>query len=134
MTAEKNESRLPGRLLTFAGVVSLSVTVCLGCAAGDRRPSGPPPEYEPPQVLPWDSGGPEDSEDPFASAAVGGWLEEPDSGAGAEPIEDGGGVGVETGSPSVPAKSRDAGGVPAREPASEGAESPADRILSDGGS
>jgi hypothetical protein len=38
----------------------------LGCAGGTGAPSGPPPEYEPPSVLPWDAGAPPPGSDqPF---------------------------------------------------------------------
>lgn len=53
----------------------------VGCAANEPRPSGPPPEYEPPRVLAWDAGGADPTEHPLESAAVGGWLEDPDAGA-----------------------------------------------------
>lgn len=33
------------------------------CPGPRRTPQGPPPEYEPPRVMPWDSGG---GTDPFA--------------------------------------------------------------------
>ena len=55
----------------------------LSCAGRERRPPGPPPEYEPPRVMPWDAGSPSEPEDPFAALATGEWLAELD--AAAEP-------------------------------------------------
>ena len=56
------------------------VLVC-ACSPGHQSPpSGPPPEYEHPELPPWDSGAREQPEvDPFANAAEGEWLEETDT-------------------------------------------------------
>jgi hypothetical protein len=52
------------RLWIWAGALALA------CSGAQARPSGPPPEYEKPRVLPWDAAAPQD--DPFAEAERGG--------------------------------------------------------------
>jgi hypothetical protein len=43
-------------------LAALFVAICLlgACSGRQKRPTGPPPEYERPEVMPWDSGRPVD--------------------------------------------------------------------------
>ena len=60
--------------------------VLSACSGGQTRPAGPPPEYERPELPPWDSGTPPSDDDPFADIAAGGWVDEnPDEAPAAEP-------------------------------------------------
>ena len=62
----------------------------LACCGGPRTITAPAPEYERPVVRPWDAGGGEDPEDPFAAAAEGDWIEEPPEESDAGAVGDGG--------------------------------------------
>ncbi|MBN2191231.1 MAG: hypothetical protein JW751_00295 [Polyangiaceae bacterium] len=67
---------------------------CLILACSQHRAAmvGPPPEYEPPRIIPWDGGAGETPEDPFAASAEGEWItEERDSGV---PLPEAGSVGA----------------------------------------
>jgi hypothetical protein len=63
--------------VTLRPVAVALVVVGIGCSSRAVRPAGPPPEYEPPVVTPWDAGRPSDQADPFADAAEGEWTTEP---------------------------------------------------------
>ena len=41
-------------------LVLLASVACVWACSGPQRPSGPPPEYERPQIEPWDTGAPVD--------------------------------------------------------------------------
>jgi hypothetical protein len=62
----------------------------LACCGGPQTITAPAPEYERPVVRPWDAGGREGPEDPFASAAEGEWIEEPADEVDAGAVGDGG--------------------------------------------
>jgi len=62
--------------LVRAGFVGAGVVMAC-CGGGQRTITAPPPEYERPVVRPWDAGGDEEPEDPFAAAADGDWIEGP---------------------------------------------------------
>jgi hypothetical protein len=97
-----------GRLL-----VATCALTC-ACATAERPPSGPPPEYIPPRVLPWDAGSSTGPQDPFAAAAASDRLASPESSNGAERAGSGGpnptnAAGAEG---AAPRESGDAGADP----------------------
>jgi hypothetical protein len=63
--------------------LGVMTSACSGSAR--KRPDLPAPEYERPEVPPWDAG---DPVDPFAAAAEGDWVDERDSApdGGQEPL------------------------------------------------
>jgi hypothetical protein len=63
----------------IGGTLLGSLAVVGACATAERPPSGPPPEYIPPRVLPWDAGSAAEPGDPFAAAAAGDWLTPPEA-------------------------------------------------------
>jgi hypothetical protein len=87
-----------GRLVAVpAGWLTAFCCMAAGaCAAAEHQPSGPPPEYIPPRVLPWDAGSSAEPQDPFAAAAAGDWLPrqelQGDAGTGALSFPDAGDV------------------------------------------
>ena len=61
---------------------AVALALAVGMACSSRRaapPPGPPPEYERSPVTPWDAGLPQDEVDPFAEAAEGDWVDEPET-------------------------------------------------------
>lgn len=63
------------RLVLLVGWAVGATALGVACSVA-RAPSGPPPVYEPPRVLPWDAGAPPPADDPFAAAAEGQWLDD----------------------------------------------------------
>jgi len=75
--------------MTRATLALLVVSLAWAASCGGRalRFDGPAPEYERPEVPPWDAGAPRD---PLAAAAEGEWLDETSSGdAGAAEAPEG---------------------------------------------
>jgi len=66
----------------FGWVLLVCGALGVACATPERRPSGPPPEYIAPRVLPWDAGVSVEPEDPFAAAAAGEWLDQQEASPG----------------------------------------------------
>jgi hypothetical protein len=73
--------------VTLGRVALLILLGGIGCSSRPQRPAGPPPEYEPPRVAPWDGGRASDEGDPFADAAEGEWTDEPAETAVPPPAE-----------------------------------------------
>ena len=46
--------------MTLRQSVLAALALAVSCSSHPKRPPGPPPEYERPQVMPWDAGAPVD--------------------------------------------------------------------------
>lgn len=77
-------------------LLPLLLVLGAGCSSHRQRPAGPPPEYQPPVVMPWDAGTPKDPLDDVRGEEV--TDDEPTADAGPLPATlDGGPAPLEPG-------------------------------------
>ncbi len=86
-------SRRTCRYVVVSSFALLALVALSGGCGARHVPAGlPEPQFEPAQVMPWDAGALPPEQDPFAGAALGGWVDA--APVGSAPLPDAGTAGA----------------------------------------